>query len=334
MSLFRRTPATESSHPITYFWRWWMERGRAISPHERSPLSGELARRVAAIHPDLDWHFGPGESSAHRLTVSAGGNAELRPIAERWRRAAPAADDVWEYRSSQARDAHAVNQQLELASGRVDLSTTTFSVRSDDDRLRVDLGVYNSAFGELTGDDPYRVVFLLLDWLLGEDDVERWVGGVEVLTSPPEHPVDGDAVLRAVAAVADRADPDQWSVGTWEDRKGRPHLASFRLALRWIDHPTFDRHYALHVRYAARRDGLPKDLTALRAPEDELESALGTGGLLVGHETGSGTRTFHVYADSEDQNVDDRIVRWAKSSHVGVEVSQDPAWREVRHFLR
>ena len=51
--------------------------------HDRSPPSNRLlwnscSQRVPAIHPDLTWHFGPGSKSEHRLTVSAGGTAEVR----------------------------------------------------------------------------------------------------------------------------------------------------------------------------------------------------------------------------------------------------------------
>lgn len=177
--------------------------------------------------------------------------------------------------------------------------------------------------------------FLLLGWLLGEDDVERWLGQVEALETAPEGSTEGNGLLRAVQSIADQQNPDQWTLSHREDANGTPGLASFRRAQRWIDHSTLDLHHAISAAFEAQHNGLPADaaaLDSLRRLEDELESLLGSRGLLVGHETTSGLRTFHVYTDGEDQNVAAGLADWARARHLAIEPTPDPAWRRVRQF--
>nr|WP_240902176.1 DUF695 domain-containing protein [Arthrobacter silviterrae] len=121
----------------------------------------------------------------------------------------------------------------------------------------------------------------------------------------------------------------------WQNADGTPGLALFRQALRWIDYPTLDVHNTVLATFSAQDNGLPADssvLEDLRSLEGELESLLGSRGLLVGHETQSGQRTFHVYTDGEDQNVAASLASWARSRRLGINSAHDPAWRLVRHL--
>lgn len=335
MRLFRRKAPSAPAHPISTFWEWWASEGHTIDPRRQSPGLEKLSQRVAAIHPDLTWHFGAGSKSEHRLTVSAGGTAEVRPSAQRWLRAAPPSDAIWEFRSSQEADPNALGTVLEIAGRKLDLSKTEFRVESVEEELRVHVGVYHPVFRDVPETVRLQVTFLVLDWLLGEDDVERWLGQVEALETVPVGSTDGDGLLHAVEAIAAQHDPDEWTLSHWEDAKGTAVLLSFRRALRWIDHPTLDLHHGVHAAFAGQHNGLPADVAALdsfRRLEDELESLLGARGLLIGHETASGHRTFHVYTDGEDQNIADGLSEWVRSRHLSIESAPDPAWRRVRQF--
>lgn len=335
MGLFRKRGVAPGPHPITAFWTWWAEEGHTISPHQVSRGTDELTRRVTAIHPDLTWHFGPGVNAEHCLTVSAGGVAEVRPAAERWFRAAPRADATWEFRPSQQADPDALSNVLEIAGHKVDLSSVEFGVEPVTDELRVNIGVHHPAFGRMPKSARDQIAFLVLDWLLGEDDVERWVGLVESLEAPPAPARSGDDVVKAVAEIAAGRDPDQWAIAKWQDKRGNPGFATFRRGLRWIDNPTFDRHQVVAATYSAQENGLPVDaasLDALRGIEAELESLLGSRGILVAYETHRGVRAFHVYSDGEDQNIDAVLGDWASGRGLSMESKPDPAWSQVRHF--
>ncbi|WP_127476368.1 DUF695 domain-containing protein [Microbacterium sulfonylureivorans] len=295
----------------------------------------ELNRRVMAINDGLAWHFSAGSQSEHRLTVSAGGQAEIRPLAERWLRAAPAADGTWEFRASQEPQPDALSSTIEIGDERVNLSTTGFRVRPHLDRMRVDVGVYHPQFGDIPEAARMQISFLLLDWLLGEDDVERWLGEIEALTVAPPTPSDGSELLDAVAALTEQRDRDEWVLAHWQNPDGYTSLASFRRGVRWIDYPVFDQHLTLTSHFTSADNGLPADaeaLDSLRELEDGLEDVLHTRGVLIAHDTTQGRRAFHVYVDGEDQNTADAITAWADKSNGKVHSEQDPAWSAVRPY--
>lgn len=335
MGLFSRkssepAPTVSPVHPVTAFWAWWRDEGHRLSPREASTATDELTRLLGAVDPSLSGHFGPGVTAEHRLTVSAGGVADGRPSAERWFRAAPAPDATWEFSPRQEADPGALSHRLEIAGATVDLSETRFSVAPDARVRRVDIGVHHPAFAALPEQVCGQVTFLVLDWLLGEDEVARWLGAVEPLPGAPR-----DAVRRAVADLAARRDPDEWVLAEWSDGE-LPGLASFRPWLHWLDDPLWDRYHALSVAYDARPDGLPPDgetLDALGGVEAELEQVLGGRGVLVGHQTHRGTRTLHVYTDGEDQNAEAALTAWAAGRGIGVESVADPGWSRTRHLL-
>jgi len=298
-------------------------------------LTDELTRRVQAIHPNLTWHFGAGVEAEHCLTVSANGVAAVRPAAERWLRAAPAATPTWEFRSSQQADPAALANLLDIAGHKVDLSRTSFSISRSEGRSRVDVGVFHPAFAQMPQGAAQQVTYLVLDWVVGEDNVERWLGRIETLSSEPVEPASADALTREVARLAAAQNADEWALGRWESPDGTTGIASYRPWLRWLDHPTLDRHHLIAMTYDAQPNGLPADgaaLDALRTVEDGLMSTVGSRGVLVGHESSRCVRTFHIYTDSEDATVGDDINAYvARTGHTS-RSSPDPAWREVRHF--
>lgn len=335
MGLFgrRQRGSDSTAHPIVAFWEWWSTEGRAIDPHQPSRAADELSRRVAAIHPDLTWHFGAGKTAEHRLTVSAGGVAHVRPSAERWLRSAPAPDETWEFRSSQEAEPDVLSRILSIAGREVDLSLTRFRVEPVEDGLRVHVGVYHPAFEQMPGDLRAQITYLVLDWILGEDDVERWLGHIEPLVAAATSTAED--LTAAVDSLAGSVEPDQWALAQWQDEDGLPGLASFRRGVRWIDHPMLDKHHLLARDFQSQDNGMPADssmLDALREIESELEGALGSRGLLVGHQTHAGVRTFHVYADGEDQNVDSALRDFAAAHGLTLTSRPDPSWTEVRHL--
>src|SRR5262249_19831241 len=148
--------------------------------HTVTSLEPEISAQVRSLDPDLAWELAPGRTSKHALCVTGGGVAELRSLAERVVRTAPSADETWEYRPARAADpANALRMKLEIGGFEVELSTSKASVTVDTERLRVDVRLFNPRFVQMSQELRGHVAFLQLDWLLGEDDVERWLGLVE-----------------------------------------------------------------------------------------------------------------------------------------------------------
>lgn len=334
MALFKRKSSIPSTLAVTDFWEWWAEARSTISPHEPSPTTEELNRRVQAIHRELAWHFGPGEDSEHRLTVTGGGVAEVRSSAERWLRAAPASDATWEFRSSQEADPSPLENTIEIGGQTLELSAVRFAIENDLTGRRVHVGVFHPDFASVPLQLAQQVTFLSLDWALGEDAVERWLGAIETLTAAPSEPETVAALQQAVAEQVSERVVDTWIVAEWTTDDGYPGLASFRSDIRWIDHPTFDLYHRIVALYVGQENGMPhpEGLEDLRVLEDALQTAIGARGVIVAHETADARRTFHVYTDGQDQNVTDALLAAAKRPHVSVQSTADPSWQSVREF--
>lgn len=128
---------------------------------------------------------------------------------------------------------------------------------------------------------------------------------------------------------------DKWVVMEGLNNSGKRMIVSARRPLRWIDHPLFDLHTAVHLPYEDKRDdGLPAiaSLDALRRIEDDILTAVGIRGLLVAHETAAGVRTLHYYSDAEDQNGRDAIDIAAHAAGGTTQHDIDPGWTQVRQF--
>jgi Family of unknown function (DUF695) len=119
-------------------------------------------------------------------------------------------------------------------------------------------------------------------------------------------------------------------------REGRPYAAALRIPFGPARWPEYDHHVVLALEYLGNwRNGLPKpkELIRLQDFEDGIIEKLEGHGALVATETGSGTRTIHLfirggglvelYRDYERRDE----VRGMK-----VRVAHDPQWEGVAHL--
>jgi hypothetical protein len=266
-------------------------------------LVDEFHRHVDAIHPGLDWELGKGQVAQHVLVVTSAGNAELRSLAERWRLAGPEPDATFEYASARTADPSALESKLVLDGIELALADIRIGVTVDDDRQVLDLVVFHPRFPDLNESTRATVSYLMLDWLLGEDGVERWVGTINWTTEPPPAAVAPDALPEILAGLRARHPEPSWVILEGEGPGGPRILIVTRRPLKRVEHPLFDLHGTIELPFSQQTpDGLPAApaLDWLRAFEDQLLSAHGEDLLLVAaHETTRGRRTIHLYCDSQ-----------------------------------
>lgn len=325
--------------PASSFWEWWNGEGAglveaAIDAGDFGNLPAVITARLNAVHPDLDWELGPGNGAQHSLTVSAGGIAEARPAAERWLRSAPAPSAVWEYCGSRQRASDVSSLRLRFDGVDVAFAEALLATEFDSDRVRFDTTVFHPAFSTLASQHHMRVAFLILDAVLGEDDVERWIGTIDVATDRPATGVAPAQVAETVDALAER------SKGEWaliQVPGPQLHLARVPRPLHRVDFPVFDRHSEVQVSFTTTAEhGGPDDaaFAELSDLEDALIEALGDAGSVLLVETTPRRRTFHVYSDSEDPQAEQAITRWAaQSPQTTVVHTLDPSWSKIRDYL-
>ncbi len=338
--MFKRAK-TVTGDPLAEFWRWWLADGGDAFAHAISnggkfgKLTDTITTKVEAIHPDLVWELAPGKTAQHALCVSAGGDWQVRSTAERWLKSAPPSSNVWEFICSRRADPDVADHQLSFAGIDVKLADMRLRLDIDDTRQLIDVGCFHPSFPDLPTGARDQLSFLVLDWTLGEDDVERWVGSVEALEAAPRDGLPLDALPEAVTALAARQGEDEWAILEGTTKRGARSMVSVRRPLRWIDYPLFDQHLAIQVSFSTERDdGMPDptNLDRLRALEDDMMEVYGDRALFVAHETAEGVRTFHAYADSEDEEIVDAVRAWADEHGVGFTSELDPGWRAVDHF--
>jgi len=332
----RRKPV---GSPIEDFWVWWSEaRPRveaAIAVHEWSDdLVADIAARVQAIHPNLEWEFGKGSMAKHVLVVSGAGNSALRAVTERWRRAGPPADGTFEFAPARQADLSTMEAKLALDGHTVELAELRFAFEVDDSRAQVDVRVWHPDFVELSPDTRLRVTFLSLSWLLGEDGVEIWIGEITTATERPADAVSGTELATAVADLAAHHREPRWALLQGLVR-GAPLIAMIQVPLKAARWPLLDTHIGLTVAYELANDaGFPieSSLEALRELEDRIIAYV-DGAVVVAHETSAGVRTFHLYADGAvpAEAIKPLIASWSEG-RTDMRVSPDPDWEKISHL--
>ncbi|XVU29684.1 hypothetical protein ACQPZJ_22170 [Actinoplanes sp. CA-054009] len=337
MRLFRKKASPEAD-TIAEFWQWWAGTrdsvATAIGDGSVARFADDIGRRVEAIHPGLQWELAPGSTSAHALVVTSGGQPESRAVAARWLAAAPAADETWSYRAARAADPAAFGSVIDLDGLKLDLSEIRYGVAVDEQRRQIDVVCYHPGFAGVPDEARGQITFLTLDWAVGENDVEIWLGEISWTAEEPAAARTPAELRQAVDVLS--AGEDRWVLmqGT---RSGAPLMATAAVPLRSARWPRFDLHLSVSLPYRESNDGrLPVDgsLAALRDFEDALGAAVAGNGVLVAHETWDRQRVLHFYVDSRSSaraEVESRLPGW-REGRASVDARPDPAFERVGHL--
>jgi Family of unknown function (DUF695) len=330
MRLFKRGP-----EPPKDFWRWWATGSDRLAAALDAGTGGremvsEISAAVHTIHPEMAWELAPGREARHAFCISPEGRADLRPIALRWLETAPPPNATWEFHAS--RQPSAKLGRLEVPGATVDFADVRAITSWDATRRKVDVHLWHSAFAQLPREGRLQVAFLFLDNLLGEDDVERWIGQIDLL----EAPTDGKTPAELLAEVErHRTEPsadDSWVVGQIDGPDG-PTIVSANAGLKRIDYPFAGIHVTVKVSIPG--GGMPSGAEAERmnAEEDELVARFAAIGAYAGRTTRPGVRTMHFVAASVE-DVKGVIDPWAKalpdlaeSRPLKVGFQEDVNWR-------
>ncbi len=316
----------DSGAVIAEFWQWYGSVGS---------LAGEISRRVAAIDKNLHWELNKGSNAKHSLVVAPAGNAALRATVARWLAAAPAGDPVFEYFGSRQPDDEVLTAQIEIAGRSLELGQLRFAFTVQEDAHDVDVAVFHPDFSTLPESVALQVTFLALDWAMGEDQVELWVGRVDTLSMAPPDLGTAEDLRAAVAALAAKHAQPVYAMLSAQTDKGLPVLAMVQVPLKAARWPRFDTHVAVTLRFAAQENGLPTDesLAQLRDVEDRIADALCADGEVVAHQTSAGTRTLHVYVDGWTTAADTVIkVVTVGPLRTTIKATYDPGLDRVGHL--
>ena len=330
--------AVQAVDGIRSFWQWWESaRHRVLKAIEvergfSEALVQDISEHVAAIG-DLDWELGAGATSRHAFFLSAKGDPQGRLVTELWRSLGPAPDEEWSYFPARQprRDA-----TLEFDGVKFDSSALRVTFEVEMARERVHASFFHPGFAALEERGRHVVLFLLLDGELGEDGVERWLGGIDLLEADTD--TKSFAEFRAaVDQLVSEATGERFAIFEGKTDSDEPLFVTVNLALKRIDHLLNTTRVAIDVAILDRNDhGLPTNADAeqLNALEDELGKALGGHAVYFGRETRPGHRIVHWYTP-EDSPVRSIIDRWAaghSDRRPDAQFAHDPGWEFVKRF--
>jgi hypothetical protein len=337
----QRRNDTDQMRAVSAFWRWWSTEGvglfsDAVRTGDYRDLPDSVNAMVKAIGPGLGWETGPGVRARHQFCLSGSGDPGLRVLAERWLRDAPPPTPMWEFAAARQRQPGMLAVTLAVAGKPINLGLSRVSVILDEERARAQVSLHHPAFTWLTPGYRHQVSCLLLDWLLGEDTVQRWIGTINAAETEPPDSLPATDLPEIIEAMTARHAHIGWTLKDAGTSSGPRTIIRALCPLGWIDRPLLDLHSALQVGYPQTRpDGLPDydEAIDLHRLEEDLTAALGPRGLLIATETSNGRRILHFYTDSEDQNGRDSIDRFAGTlPDAEVTHTHDPGWTLISPF--
>ncbi len=334
MPVPRLRPATPQERAAD-FWRWWPTARDRLRREVEASAPGEahleLARRVAAIDRRLGWLVEPGSTARLRLLLDPPlGHPSIRGLAGAWHAAAPRADGVWEFGPS--RPARRDLPRIEVEDGWIETAEIRVEPAWNADREVVDLRVWHPVFGELAEREPGAAVYVVLDALvalLGADDVDRWLGALE-LDPLPDGAMRLPALREWLARASSVATRNRWLTVMRRNQRGEPVAFRFNAALKRIDHPGASDLVAVDMpRRADRVEAAeaPGITDALR----DLERDLGAG-VVKASEVSEPSRLTVTYATPDGMAAARTVDRWSaarRGTWAEARLVSNPEWATV-----
>lgn len=138
-----------------------------------------------------------------------------------WLHRAPEPDSNWEYYAS--RQPHrSPGLVLEIAGQKIALDDLVCAAAEDESRERIDIAIHHPVFPTIEDENlRAQILFIGLDTLLGEDDVERWLGAIE----PANEPAEGAFPLTASRATRGRPHDERGSGRSQRDGRRAVRIA-------------------------------------------------------------------------------------------------------------
>ncbi|RNL84852.1 DUF695 domain-containing protein [Halostreptopolyspora alba] len=298
--------------------------------------AGELLARMTQLDDAAEAPANEGPSYA--LTLSGGPDDSARILAERWSRAAPD-DPEWRFNPAHPADHEQLTKSLTWDDHELDLAHCTTSMRVDQQRGRIQAGVYHPDFMFLPEETQAGVADHVVLLALGEDDCVRWISDVDPLVEKPLDPLPPTSMPSVVRQLAEAL-----AGGGWVTLQGRIPLRgtleiTARHPLHRRDFPAFALYAQVTLGYAnSDDDKLPtgSSLTALESFVNGLRERLGDNGALLAQQTIGGQRQLHFYLDPDSgvlPELEAAVREWSEGrSHV--RSALDPEWTAINQIKK
>ncbi len=310
-----------SSGAIAEFWRAWPRLAHVLEREMADNLYGVgtelLTDLVEAINPALEWDLLPGRRAKHALCLSSSADLALRPLAERWFRAAPPPTNEWEYHPARIPVEPAMVEVGDVGIHPLDV-TVVIEVLHSTEELELTIG--HPDFGLVDEALQLQIAFRMLDDLLGEDGLETWVGSVDVAPHPLPWGIPFLDLADEVDRLSSSASGRQWELMDREDHELGPSRVFINRALKRLHFLEMENVVILSIETTVHDDPL------LREVEEDLAATLHSSGVIFAHRVFETFTEIYAYATpGREEAIAELADRWRSVVYNAV-FDPDPAW--------
>ncbi len=173
-----------SDEAIVAFWHWFSEHHGDVEAMLDRDDTEELSRQVNAQIDKLSsqqaWEIGPGLVEPYMFVFPTGGDVEAKAAVSKIMEKAPRIAG-WEFHAS--RPTRKFQPEIQLPNRGISFRTLDwrYALRPSSTSDRFDLHIFDDKLANFDEKTALTAVFILLDAVLGEDVVERWIGGIKIL---------------------------------------------------------------------------------------------------------------------------------------------------------
>jgi hypothetical protein len=173
IGFFSCTPQTKEDR----FWKWFENQNDNYYSYENNQdkLFNELSKHLHEIDTNLTFEFGPiGKDGIRELTISADGILESFPAVKKLVDQAPKTSK-WKFNAFRQR---VPGDDIKIKFDNLEISyhDIYFKYKNDGGKIGIELNIRN--YDE--SDKMKNAVYILLDGLIGEYDMETKIGGIEM----------------------------------------------------------------------------------------------------------------------------------------------------------
>jgi hypothetical protein len=277
------------------FWKWWpTARDRIatsiVSGTFDNRLANEVNKHVRRIHAEMAWELQPGQRASHAFCLSPEGDPERRQFALRWLGNAPKPDATWEFHASKPPAKSLMT--LMVGGAAFDLQEMVAITSWNETRQLLDVRLWHPRFAEVDEQTRMQAAFLYLDHLLGEDDVERWIGAIELLEAPAGGRAPAELKAEVARQAAEPREPS-WINGERTRPDGQVEFIIGNAGLKRVDYPFHDTWVWVQMLWGADRYPTDHEAPILEDEEDEFLRRMGDRAILAARVTVPGSRTWH-----------------------------------------
>ena len=166
----------QKQSPEEKFWEWFTKNEQYLYnfQQDQERVFKDLSEELSKIHPDLVFEFGPVENEARIFILSADGLKEAFPFVEKLYACAPN-NPKWKIIKFRPR-----SEPCDLIIHNITLHPSDISVTLEQDGQKVGLSVFVKGLADRNDQAYTHGVYIMLDFVLGEYDMETKVGFIEI----------------------------------------------------------------------------------------------------------------------------------------------------------